>query len=304
LLPVRVSVPTPALLSVPVPEISAARVTPSVKSATMAPSLRMVGVISVPPSPPVPSRSMLPARILVSAASTTPPLLMASVPTRGPQPQPPSPMESPTVAVRREPGPVTSTKDEPSTLSPMKATLVLTTPPSAIVSRPIPPVVPPPTERPKPPIFHCDPGPVTLTVEAPKKESTSAPPSLLSTPPLLMVSAPVPKTPTPVKPPAATVTVDPGPEIVMLEATSRSPKKPLVGPTCSVPPLITESVPPSTVTPWAKPLTVSEPPSIVSEPVEQRHRSRSPPITLPVPVNRNEAASSSSMEPGPVMTPE
>ena len=157
----RISVPVPALLSVPVPEMSAARVTPSVKFATMAPSLRIVGVISVPPSPPVPSLSVLPARILVSAASTTPPSAMASVPTRGPQPQPPSPMESPTVAVRREPVPVTSTKDEPSTLSPMKATLVLTTPPSAIVSVPIPPVVPPPTERPKPPIFHCDPAPVT-----------------------------------------------------------------------------------------------------------------------------------------------
>ena len=213
-------------------------------------------------------------------------------------------MESPTVAVRREPVPVTSTKDEPSTLSPMKATLVLTTPPSAIVSLPIPPVVPPPTERPKPPIFHCDPGPVTSTVEVPKKESTSAPPWLLRTTPLLMVSAPGPKTPMPVNPLAATVTVEPGPEIVMLEATRRSAKKPLVGPTCSVPPLITESVPPSTVTPWAKPLTVSEPPSIVSEPVEQRHRSRSPPITLPVPVNRNDAASSSSMEPGLLMTPE
>ena len=230
---------------------------------------------------------------------------MVSVPTRGPQPQPPSPMESPTVAFRREPVPVTSTKDEPSTLSPMKATLVLTTPPPDIVSVPSPPVVPPPTERPNPPIFHCDPAPVTTTVAGPpKKESTSAPPWLLSTPPLLMVSAPGPKRPMPVKPPAATVTVEPGPEITMSDATSRSPKMPLVGPTCSVPPLMTESVPPSTVTPWAKPLTVSEPPSMVSEPVEQRQRSRSPSITLPVPVNLNDAASSSSMEPGPLMTPE
>ena len=67
---------------------------------------------------------------------------------------------------------------------------------------------------------------------------------------------------------------------------------------------MTERVPPSTVTPWANPLTVREPPSMVRDPVEQRQRSRSPPITLPVPVNRNEAASSSSMEPGPLMTPE
>ena len=213
-------------------------------------------------------------------------------------------MESPTVAFRREPGPVTSTNDEPSSLSPMKATLVLTTPPSDIVSVPGPPVLPPPTERPKPPTFHCDPAPVTTTVAGPpKKESTSAPPWLLSTPPLLMVSAPGPKTPTPVKPPA-TVTVEPGPEITMFDAISRSALVLLVGgPTCSVPPLMTLSVPPSTVTPWAKPLTVSEPPSMVSDPVEQRHRSRSPPITLPVPVNRNDAASSSSMEPGPLMTP-
>ena len=229
---------------------------------------------------------------------------MASVPTRGPQPQPPSPMESPTVAVRREPGPVTSTKDEPSTLSPMKATLVLTTAPSAIVSVPIPPVVPPPTERPKSPIFHCDPGPVTATVAGAEEGIDLGSALAVEHPAVADGERSRSEKPTPVKPPAVTVTVEPGPEIVMLEATSRSPKTPLVGPTCSVPPLITESVPPSTVTPWAKPLTVSEPPSIVSEPVEQRHRSRSPPITLPVPVNRNDAASSSSMEPGPLMTPE
>ena len=45
---------------------------------------------------------------------------------------------------------------------------------------------------------------------------------------------------------------------------------PLVGPTCSVPPLMTLSVPPSTVTPWAKPLTVSVPPSMVSAPVDAK----------------------------------
>ena len=295
----------PALLSVPLPEMRAARVIVSVKFATIVPSLRIVGVISVPPSPPMPSLSVLPARILVSAASTTPPSAMASVPTRGPQPQSSPPMESPVVAVRREPVPVTSTVDEPSALSPMKVTLVLTAPPLDIVNIPGVPMLPPPTLRPSPPTFQVEPGPVTVAVGVPRMESISAPPWLLSTPPLLMESVAGPKMPMPVTP--FTVTLEPAPLMIMLLATRRSLAAG-VSPTCSLPPLMTARVPLSTVTPWANPLTISEPPLIVSPPLSQLHSERSPPIVpmlppLLAPVSVSEPPSSSS-EPAPENAPE
>ena len=53
-------VPVPALLSVPVPEMSAATVSVSVKLATIAPSLTMAGVTIEPLRPPVPRLSVLP----------------------------------------------------------------------------------------------------------------------------------------------------------------------------------------------------------------------------------------------------
>ena len=168
--------PVPALLSVPAPEMSAASVAVSVKSATMRPSLSIVGVTIVPARPPLPRLSVLPAKILVSAELTTPPSAIVSVPTSGPQPQPLSPMASPVVAVRREPAPVTSTVEEPSAASPMIVTLVLTTAPLEIVNIPGPPVEPPPTDRPKPPTAQVEPGPLTVAVAVPKKASISAPP--------------------------------------------------------------------------------------------------------------------------------
>jgi len=186
--------------------------------------------------------------------------------------------------------------------------LVLTTPPLETVSLPGPEVVPPPTVRPRPPRFQVEPGPVTVAVGMPrpgKKPSISAPPWLLSTPPLLIVSDPGPKMPTPVKPP--TVTVEPAPLTIMLLATRRSLAAGVL-PTCSVAPLMTASVPPVTVTPWEKPLTVSEPPLIVSPPLSQLHSERSPPIVpmlppLLAPVSVSEPLSSSS-EPAPENAPE
>ena len=278
----------------------------SVKFATIVPSLRSVGVISVPPSPPMPSLSVLLASILVSAASTTPPSAMASVPARGPQPQSSPPMESPVVAVRREPAPVTSTVDEPSALSPMTVTLVLTAPPLDIVNIPGLPMLPPPTLRPSPPTFQVEPGPVTVAVGVPRMESISAPPWLLSTPPLLMESVAGPKMPMPVKP--FTVTLEPAPLMIMLLATRRSLAAG-VSPTCSLPPLMTARVPPSTVTPWANPLTIREPPLIVSPPPSQLHSERSPPIVpmlppLLAPVSVSELLSICSSEPAPENAPE
>jgi hypothetical protein len=150
-----------------------------------------------------------------------------------------------------------------------------TAPPLATVSTPGPPVEPPPTTRPRPPTFQVDPGPLTVTVAVPKMASISAPPWLFSTPPLAIATVPVPKMPMPVKPP--TVRLEPAPDTSMLLATRRSASS------CSVPPLITESVPPRTATPVAKPLTVSEPPLIVRPPAKQSHSVRSPPMVPMLP---------------------
>jgi hypothetical protein len=96
-----------------------------------------------------------------------------------------------------------------------------------------------------------------------------------------------------------------------LLATRRLPLGVGVVPTSSVPPLITARVPLSTVTPWETPLTVSEPPLIVSvlPPEQVPHRVRSPPIVpmLPpklAPVSVSEAPLSSSSEPAPENWPE
>ena len=78
--------------------------------------------------------------------------------------------------------------------------MALTTPPLEIVSIPGPSGAcrRRPTEA-EPPTFQVEPVPVTVTVGVPKgPESISAPPWLLSTPPLVMVSELArPKTPMP-----------------------------------------------------------------------------------------------------------
>ena len=95
-----------------------------------------------------------------------------------------------------------------------------------------------------PPTFQVEPGPVTVAVGVPRMESISAPPWLLSTPPLLMESVAGPKMPMPVKP--FTVTLEPVPLMIMLLATRRSLATG-VSPTCSVAPLMTREfrLPPS-----------------------------------------------------------
>jgi hypothetical protein len=240
---------------------------------------------------------------------------MVSVPMR-PQPQLVSPIKSALNAFNTEPPPVTTSLELPSAASPMVVnTVEVTVPPLDMTSAPGPPVVPPPTARPKPrpsepPTFQVEPVPVTVAVGVPRGRmlSISAPIWLLSTPPLLMVSAPGPKMPTPVNP--ATVTVEPAPSMIMLLATRRllSGVEPV--PTSSVPPLMTASVPPKTDTPVLSPLTVSAPPLIVSAGFAQVPQSvRSPPMVpmlppLLAPVSVSDAASSSSSEPLPANAPE
>src|SRR6516162_115305 len=78
------SVPGPALLSVPAPEMLAASVSVSVKFAAIWPSLAIAGVTIAPARPPVPRLSVLPAPIDVAPGElTTPPSAMVSVPTTG-----------------------------------------------------------------------------------------------------------------------------------------------------------------------------------------------------------------------------
>src|SRR5215831_3665665 len=296
------SVPGPALLSVPAPEMAAASVSVSVKLAAIWPSLTIAGVLIAPASPPVPRLSVLPAAIDVAPGElTTPPSAMVSVPTTGGvQPQPGPPIASELNAFKTEPVPVTITLELPLT-SPMIVDVVeLTTPPLAMVSAPGP-TEPSPTKRPKgPPTFQVEPGPVTVTVGVPRKGrkvAMSALPWLLSTPPLLMVTDAGAKLPMIVSP--VTVTLEPAPVITALPPT---PKLVVV----SVPPLVTVSVPPSTI---VEPPTVSEPPLIVSAGAEQLKQSVRPPMVpiLPpklAPVSVSEAALSSSSEPAPENLPE
>src|SRR6516162_5036529 len=296
------SVPGPALLSAPVPEMAAASVSVSVKLAAIWPSLTIAGVTIAPASPPVPRLSVLPAAIDMGLGElTTPPSAMVSAPTRL-QPQPLSP---PTVselsAFKTEPAPVTVTVEAPVT-SPMIVDVVeLTTPPLAMMSAPGPTETSP-TKRPKgPPTFQVEPGPVTVTVGVPRKGrkvAMSALPWLLSTPPLLIVTDAGAKLPMIVSP--VTVTLEPAPVITALPAT---PKLVVV----SVPPLVTVSVPPSTIV--ERP-TVSEPPLIESAgPAHVPQSVRSPPMEpilppLLAPVSVSEAALSSSSEPAPANAPE
>src|SRR5215510_8882319 len=295
------SVPGPALLSVPAPEMLAASVSVSVKFAAIWPSLTIAGVTIAPASPPTPRLSVLPAPIDVAPGElSTPPSATVSVPIAL-QPQLVAPIASELNAFKTEPAPVTITLELPLT-SPMIVDVVeLTTPPLAMVSAPGP-TEPSPTKRPKgPPTFQVEPGPVTVAVGVPgegRKVAMSALPWLLSTPPLLMVRDAGAKLPMIVC--SVTATLEPAPVITALPAT---PKLVVV----SVPPLVTVSVPPSTI---VEPPTVSEPPLIVSAGPEQVAQSlRSPPMVpilppLLAPVSISEAASSSSSEPLPANAPE
>ena len=170
-MPVRISVPAPALLSVPVPEILAATLSVSVKLATIWPSLTIAGVTIAPERPPLPRLSVLPAKMSVEPGElTTAPSATVSVPTRGPpQPQLGPPIVREFETFKTEPGPVTVTNEVPVMPSPTAMRpFTFTAPPLAIVSVPGPLVVPPPTSRvrPKPgsPIFQVEPGPVTVTL--------------------------------------------------------------------------------------------------------------------------------------------
>ena len=149
---------------------------------------------------------------------------------------------------------------------------------------------------------QVDPAPVTVALGVSKNPSISTPPWLSSRPPLATVRVPGAKMPTPVKP--ATVADEPSPETTMLLDTRRS------RPVCSVPPFTTESVPPLTNTPCARPATSSRPPSMVRPPPKQLHSVRSPPIVpmlppllAPVRVRVVEVLESST-EPAPENEPE
>src|SRR5262249_11505285 len=112
------SVPGPALLSAPAPEMAAASVSVSVKLATIWPSLAIAGVTIAPARPPTPRLSVLPAPIDVAPGElTTPPSATVSVPSSL-QPQLVAPIASELNAFKTEPAPVTITLELPLT-SPM-----------------------------------------------------------------------------------------------------------------------------------------------------------------------------------------
>ena len=113
-------------------------------------------------------------------------------------PLPELPMFSPEMLLQVEPAPVTVTVPSEPAAWPMlaaKALLLMTVPPSAIVSVPEPklPILSPPSG----PSFQVEPGPVTITVPTESGDNPTEPPPILFTvPPSWMVSVPVPKPPT------------------------------------------------------------------------------------------------------------
>src|SRR6185312_14587630 len=108
----------------------------------------------------MPRLSVLPRAMPVKPGElTTPPSATVSVPTSGPQPQPGPPIARELNALKTEPATVTSTFELPSAASPMVVDVVeLTTAPLETVSAPGPPVLPPPTLKPEPPMFQVEPG--------------------------------------------------------------------------------------------------------------------------------------------------
>ena len=268
--------PTPCLANVPVPVMAADTVSESVKLATIAPSLTMVGVTIEPASPPVPRLSVLPVPIRRSTADTDPPSAMVRVPTRIPLVLP---IRSDPATASDDLVPVTVASELKSISSPIRAVpLTVTVPPPATKRMPGPPgSVPLPTSR-SPVMAQVESVPVTVACGAPGKiEVISAPNRLFNRPPPLISSVPAAKMPMPVRP--LTVTVEPAPVMTAAPETVRSELMSAVGPMVSTPPLVTVNVPDSTLTPMKRPTTVSAVPSIVRPPVgPQLHSTRSPPI--------------------------
>ncbi len=131
---------------------------------------------------------------IVTGPLTMPPSAIVSVPV------PRLPMMTPELLLQVEPAPVTITVPvEPGnapTLA-MKAVLLLTVPPFAIVSEPLPklPILSPPGLTGL--LFQVEPGPVTVTVPVESAaKPMEPPPPLLTVPPSWMVSVPVPRPPT------------------------------------------------------------------------------------------------------------
>ena len=145
---------------------------------------------------------------IVTGPATTPPSAIVSVPV------PRLPMFTPELLLQVEPAPVTVTvpcEPAPLPMLAVKAVLLMTVPPFAIVSVPVPklPILSPPPG----PLFQMEPGPVTVTVPfEPAANPTEPPPPLFTVPPSWMVSVPVPRPPTTTVP--AFVQLEPAPVTV------------------------------------------------------------------------------------------
>ncbi len=237
---------------------------------------------------------------------TTPPSATVSVPIRGPQPQLVSPTTSEESAFRVEPAPVTVSVEVPVGSPTPRGPVTLTTPPLEMVSIPGPPPEPlPPTAS--EPAFQVEPAPVTVTVGVKRGSpgnggaaSIATKPGVLSTPPLEIVAdTGPPNAKNSVGPLGLTVTVDPAPSMTRAEEKTTA----RLG-VCSLPPLMTESVPPSTTVPRLGSVTVSEPPLMVRPPLVSQLQRSIPPIVLPWPVSVSTAPPSISSVPAPDSLPE
>ena len=164
-----------------------------------APNARL-GEVSVPgatagaPAPaPMFSVPVAPAFVAITIGPvTTPPSAMVSVPV------PRLPMFSPKLLLQVEPAPVTVTAPfEPiplPILAVLAAVILMTLPPFAIVSVPVPklPILRPPLG----PLLQLEPGPVTVTVPIEPADNPTEAPLLVTVPPSWIVRVPMPWPPT------------------------------------------------------------------------------------------------------------
>ena len=186
---------------------------------------------------PMLSVPIAPAFVAITIGPVTmPPFAIVCVP------RPKLPMFTPELLLQVEPAPATVTVPCEPALLPMlaaKAVLLMTIPPLAIVSVPVPKL---PTLSPPPGLlFQVEPGPITITVPVePTANPTEPPPPLFTVPPFWMVSVPLPKPPTTMVP--VFVHVEPAPDTI---AVPREPGKSPTNPpkSVNVPPFWTRSIP-------------------------------------------------------------
>ena len=142
-------------------------------------------------------------------------------------------MFTPELLLQVEPAPVTVTVPTPPAPLPrlaVKLVILMTCPPFAITSMPVPKL--PTLSPPLGPLTQREPGSITVTVPVEPTDNPTEPPPPLTVPPLWMVSVPVPTPPTTMLPafdqlePAPVTVTEPSPPVRLPTVPNESAKVP------------------------------------------------------------------------------